>query len=162
MFLSRNAESIQKIIFKRYCTLGLGSMLACPIPQVKCWAKSRGISQGATCFPVELKDLRLPGALTVSRARVCIWRAWGSLCWLVYSSDFCLPTLLIINTKTETVSWLRNPFDIPAVTHAVAFSPQSSRCHLLGFTCKARNTGEIESPWCQPSLLESRLLPSPK
>lgn len=55
------------------------------------------------------------------------------ICQLVCSLGYCLSKLLIINSEAETVSWLRNPFDILAMTHGATSCPQSSQCHIVVF-----------------------------
>lgn len=73
----------------------------------------------------------------VQRLRVLSWPVGsGELCWLVFSLDFCLSMLSVINTKIGTVSWLRNPFDILAMTHGVTHAHRvaSVTCGLLGLS----------------------------
>ena len=51
--------------------------------------------------------------------------AWGAVlaCFL----------FRLLSAKVGTVSWLRNPFDILAMTHRVTSCPQSSQCHRVVF-----------------------------
>lgn len=91
----------------------------------------------------------------VQRLRVLSWPVGsGELCWLVFSLDFCLSMLLVINTKVGTVSWLRNPFDILAMTHRVTSCPQSSQCHLWSswpVSRKARKSCPSYKTWASGS-----------
>lgn len=102
----------------------------------ECWSiSSEALSRGHGCARSTSTPLPCSHERPdVQRPRVLSWPVGpGELCWLVFSSDFCLSMLLVINAKVGTVSWLRNPSDVLAMTHGVTSCPQSSRCHRVVF-----------------------------